>query len=483
MHSFDFPTFRTQETYDPASVDLTVVPYFVDEKKNITFKTNFLPDLTGDAALHIALPSSGFLFLMHQARPHLLVALPEGKTDKWSKLVAAAVGKIPSKTKTAALLFDEILDTPWQHMFTTCWFDTKKPWSAKSKAEENYLQTDLVWVTQMTDLSDTLLRARAQALTKAFAQMLVNMPSNILTPTTFAHYVERFIAKENLSDRLHCTVYDQAYMEQEKMGALLGVAKGSSEPPTLVHLEYHGNTDRSAPPTSFVGKGITFDTGGINIKPSAGLNHMKSDMAGAASAVAAALYAAMLRLPLNVSAIAVCAENMPSAHALKPADVIYAQDGTSIEVIDTDAEGRLVLADALLFAQRFNPAAIIDMATLTGACVVALGDVHTGLFSNNDALKEDLLAAAKKSSDAAWHMPIAPEHEEFLKSDVADISNLCIGKGAGAQNGAVFLKHFIKNDTPWAHLDIAGTSYSKSSGATGRPVGLLCAYLDALAGV
>jgi leucyl aminopeptidase len=260
------------------------------------------------------------------------------------------------------------------------------------------------------------------------------------------------------------------------MGSFLSVTQGSEQPAKLIVIEYRGAA-ASQSPVALVGKGITFDTGGISIKPAAAMDEMKFDMNGAASVLGAMKSVAELKLPINVVAVVPTCENMPSGRATKPGDVVTSMSGQTIEVLNTDAEGRLILCDALTYVRRFKPEVVIDVATLTGACVVALGHQMTGLFANDDGLAEELEAAGKRADDFAWQMPMNDDYGEGLKSNFADIAN--VGpREAGAITAAVFLSKFTK-DLKWAHLDIAGTAWLSGSqkGSTGRPVPLLVDYL------
>jgi leucyl aminopeptidase len=260
------------------------------------------------------------------------------------------------------------------------------------------------------------------------------------------------------------------------MGALLAVAQGSDLPPRLIVCEYRG-TKKSVAPICLIGKGITFDSGGISLKDPPAMDEMKFDMSGAATVLGAMRTVAELRLPINLVVIVAAAENMPSGGAVKPADIVTTMSGQTVEILNTDAEGRLVLCDALTYSRRFKPAAVIDVATLTGACVIALGNHFSGLMSNDAALSDELAAAGTRADDRAWPMPIGEEYVEQLKSNFADIANVG-GREGGACTAASFLGKFAK-DLHWAHLDVAGTAWLGGSqkGSTGRPVPLLVDFL------
>jgi len=301
-----------------------------------------------------------------------------------------------------------------------------------------------------------------------WARDMVNEPANYMTPSQMAE-AARLLAK---SSGLTVEVLEREQMAELGMGALLGVAQGSQQPPKFIILNYKGG-DSDEIDVALVGKGVTFDSGGISIKPSEKMEEMKGDMAGGASVMAALSATARLKTKINVTAIVPATENLPSGSALKPGDVLTAMNGKTIEVINTDAEGRLILADALSYAQRLGAKSIIDVATLTGACKVALGTVCSGAFSNNQELVDKVIAAGNKSGELIWQLPMYNEYKEQLKSDVADIKNIG-GRYGGAITAAKFLAEFI-DGTPWVHLDIAGTSDSDKEhgylvkGATGIP--------------
>jgi leucyl aminopeptidase len=302
---------------------------------------------------------------------------------------------------------------------------------------------------------------------------LGNLPPNVCTPS---YLVERARGIARHDRKVKVKALGLPEIRRLRMGSFLAVAQGSAEPPRFIILEYKGGKP-GARPYVFVGKGITFDTGGISIKPAAGMDEMKYDMCGAATVLGVVQAAAELRLPLNVVGIVPTCENMPSGTATRPGDIVRTMLGKTVEILNTDAEGRLILCDAMTYAQRYKPAALIDIATLTGACVVALGRVRSGVFSNNDALADALLAAGQAADDRAWRMPLDDEYGDPLKSNFADLANVG-GREAGAITAAHFLSRFA-GDAPWAHLDIAGTAWNQGNakGGTGRPVPLLLEYL------
>ena len=307
---------------------------------------------------------------------------------------------------------------------------------------------------------------------------LVNAPGNIKSPEYLAEQAQ-FAAEQST---LSCKVLGQKELTEEGCGALLGVAQGSAREPRLIILEHKGGHKDEAP-VALVGKGVTFDSGGISLKPGEKMDEMKMDMAGGAAVIGTMLAASLLELPVNLVGIVPAVENMPSATAYRPGDILTSLSGQTIEVLNTDAEGRLILCDALTYAKRFKPSEIIDVATLTGACVIALGPFLTGLMGNDDELAGELLAAGKRAGDEAWHLPIGKDYEETLKSNFADFSNMGTREG-GALIAASFLSKFTQGQR-WAHLDIAGTAWKSGAqkGSTGRPVPLLIDFLLNKAGI
>jgi leucyl aminopeptidase len=314
---------------------------------------------------------------------------------------------------------------------------------------------------------------RGMALTKD----LGNLPPNVCTPTYLADRA-RELAREY---RMKAQVLERDDMEKLGMGALLSVARGSAQPPKLITLEHRGGP-KDSKPVVLVGKGITFDTGGISIKPAAEMDEMKFDMSGAGSVLGTLAAVGELELPLNVVGIVPTTENMPGGRASRPGDIVRSMSGQTVEILNTDAEGRLILCDALTYAERYKPAAVIDIATLTGACVIALGHVASGLFSNDDALAQELIDAGETAYDRSWRMPLWDDYQEQLKSNFADFANVG-GRPGGSVTAACFLWRFARN-FKWAHLDIAGTAWrsGRDKGATGRPVPLLTQFLANRAG-
>ena len=301
---------------------------------------------------------------------------------------------------------------------------------------------------------------------------LANLPGNVCTPS----YLASQARKLQKSHQLKVSVLNEQQMKALKMGSLLSVSRGSREPAKLIVMEYRGGSKNSQP-VALVGKGLTFDAGGISLKPAGNMDEMKYDMCGGASVFGTMLAVAELKLPINVVGIVPSSENLPDGAANKPGDIVTSMSGQTIEILNTDAEGRLILCDALTYSRRFKPSAVIDIATLTGACVIALGDPASGLFSNNEQLAKELLAAGDSSGDFAWQLPLWKQYQKQINSPFADMANIG-GRGAGAITAACFLARFTE-DLNWAHLDIAGTAYKGGiqKGATGRPVGLLTEFL------
>ncbi|MGE3974990.1 MAG: leucyl aminopeptidase [Bdellovibrionales bacterium] len=288
-----------------------------------------------------------------------------------------------------------------------------------------------------------------------FARRLGDNPGNLMTPSILAQETQNAAKGTGLK----VTVWDKARIKKEKMGCLLGVSMGSDQEPRLIIMEYRG-APASKKPICFVGKGLTFDTGGISIKPSANMEEMKYDMCGGSATIGTMLAIAKLKLKVNVIGIVPASENMPGPSATKPGDIHTARNGKTVEVNNTDAEGRLILADALVYACEQKPAFIVDSATLTGAIVIALGDLHTGYFCRDTKLTKVIEDSAEESGEPIWQMPLVDEHGEDMKGTYADLNNISHNKGAGSAHGAGFLEFFVDKDIPWAHVDIAGTAWS-----------------------
>lgn len=441
-------------------------------------------DISSKLGEHLLLPHC----IEIKAERLLLLGAGDGKTmsraDYLNLLHALTTALEKMKAKDAVLMFDEIHveghDADWcaqlaarQIANSGYHFDQLK------KDKKTCWLKSVIWHSNDKKHHKSLDKALQTGVTIAHGMVLArdlgNLPGNICTPTYLAEK-SRHLAKSNEKNKLSVKVLDEKQMQELKMGALLSVSAGSDQPAKLVLLDYQGGK-KNAPPVVLIGKGITFDSGGISLKPGAGMEEMKFDMGGAASVLGVMQALVDLQLPINVVGILACAENMPNGRATKPGDIITSMNGTTIEVINTDAEGRLVLCDALSYAERYKPAVVIDIATLTGACVVALGSHASGLYSNSEELNEHLYSAGQLSEDKAWRMPLWAEYQQQLKSPYADVANVG-GRNAGSVTAACFLSRFAEK-YPWAHLDIAGTAWNSSGqkGATGRPVPLLMQFL------
>lgn len=410
-------------------------------------------------------------------------ALTDAKAIKVMKAAAAALKKLNLKTAVWALqenlpsteqsILQAILKISDQdYQYTT----TKKA----PKTKQAKLSKVIFHVEKNTKaLNQILSQGKATAAGMAVTKQLGNLPANICTPT---HVAKQAQAMAKGDAKLQCKVLSEAEMKKLKMNTLLSVSAGSSEPAKLVCLDYKGGK-KGDKPIVLVGKGVTFDSGGISLKPGNAMDEMKYDMCGAATVMGVFKAITTLKLKLNVVGIMPCTENMPGSKATKPGDVITSMSGQTVEVLNTDAEGRLILSDALTYAGRFKPKAVIDIATLTGAMVVALGHHTTGIMGNDDKLVQQLVAAGANVQDLAWQLPMGDHYDEMIKTNFADMANIGSG-GAGSITAAQFLGRFTK-DYQWAHMDIAGTAWvggGESKGATGRPVPLLTQYLVKQAG-
>jgi leucyl aminopeptidase len=351
------------------------------------------------------------------------------------------------------------------------------PDQLKSKKDKAGRPLRQLGINVHTDEQETAHKAIADGDAIAngveLARTLGNLPGNICTPSYLAGQA-RELGKS--SPKLKVSVMEEAAMKKHGMGALLSVARGSDEPAKLITLQYNGGKP-GAKPVVLVGKGVTFDSGGISIKPAAAMDEMKFDMCGAASVLGTLKACVEMKLPINVVGVIPTTENLPGGRASKPGDIVTSLSGQTIEVLNTDAEGRLILCDALTYSKRFKPDVVIDIATLTGACVIALGAHAAGLLSNDDALAAGLQAAGDTAGDRAWRLPLWDDYQPQLDSNFADMANIG-GREAGTITAACFLSRFTK-DYHWAHLDIAGVAWKggKEKGATGRPVSLLTQYL------
>ncbi len=372
--------------------------------------------------------------------------------------------------KKVAQLVETALDASYR-------FDAikRKPDAAEEKAAKKGIKKLGIQITAAADVAAAesgLVDGKAIGAGVSLTKDLGNLPPNVCTPTYLAEQAQALASSYGFT----VEVLEREAMQKLGMGSFLAVAQGSEEPPKLIVLQ-HLKGDKKQKPVVLVGKGITFDTGGISLKPSAEMDEMKYDMCGAATVLGVFKTIAEMDLPLNVIGVIPTCENMPDGRATRPGDVLTSMSGLTIEVLNTDAEGRLILCDALTYAERFEPSAVVDIATLTGACVIALGHHATGLFSNNDSLAQELLQAGEQALDRAWRMPMWDDYQPLLDSNFADIANIG-GRAAGSITAACFLSRFTKK-YDWAHLDIAGTAWKsgKEKGGTGRPVPLLTEFL------
>ena len=411
-----------------------------------------------------------------RARHLVVVACGKGQPRDIRKAVRVAWGALQAtRIKTLAVQWagDELNAQAIQAAFSSLADASYVYVSTLSKPEPRALAQVTLGLPQVTPACK-LAAQQAQALVRGveLAREWANRPANHATPSHLAHAAKALAKHPGVS----CKVLGPREVERLGMGAFLAVARGAAEPLRFIVLEYKSAKAKDAP-VVLVGKGITFDTGGISMKPAAEMDEMKFDMSGAASVLGVFESLAALQPALHVVGLIPATENMPDGLAVKPGDVVTSMSGQTIEILNTDAEGRLVLCDALTYAQRFKPRAVVDIATLTGACVIALGAVRSGLFTADDALAQALMAAGEASDDLCWRMPLDDEYAEGLKSKFADMANVA-GRAAGSVTAAKFLQKFAAQ-MPWAHLDIAGTAWRSGSqkGATGRPVALLLEYL------
>ena len=439
-------------------------------------------DITGKLESTLLIPLSG-----QPWQRLLLVGSGEDEKRKGSeyrKLVAAAINRLKDSPANNALL--ALTDTPaslngtqadayWKvEMLGRTLEEQLYRFSAYKSEQPPAFKLESIQVqADDTSTDKALQRGLATGRGMNLTRDLGNMPPNICNPVWLA---EQAIEMGNRYPHIQTEILDEDQMRALGMNTLLSVSAGSAQPARLIIMQYQGGKPGDKPHV-LVGKGITFDTGGISLKPGEGMDEMKYDMGGAASVFGAMQTIAELQPALNIVAVIAAAENMPSGTATRPGDIVTSMSGQTVEILNTDAEGRLVLCDALTYVKRFEPATVVDLATLTGACIIALGHQATGLFSNDDDLANRLLASGEKTCDRAWRLPIWDEYQQQLDSNFADMQNIG-GRPAGSITAACFLSRFTK-DYRWAHLDIAGTAWTsgKSKGATGRPVPLLIDYL------
>lgn len=404
----------------------------------------------------------------------LLVSIGDGKPASVRTAVSAAIGAAKgSNPKRVSIVAAQAIDAAALASAVIAAADASYVYgTTKSKAEPRTIRQLTFGVSDAAPLRQSFDEAAAAVVGIELAKEWANRPANYCTPTMLAGAAQELAKLPNVK----CEVLGPKEVEKLGMGAFSAVAQGSAEPLRFIVLRYNG-APRQQAPVVLVGKGITFDTGGVSLKPAAEMDEMKFDMCGAASVLGVFRALGDLQPAINVVGLIPSCENMNDGRAVKPGDVVTSMAGQTIEVLNTDAEGRLILCDALNYAKRFEPAAVIDIATLTGACVIALGGVRSGLFSSDDALATALSAAGEASLDRCWRMPLDEDYAEGLKSNFADVANIA-GRAGGAITAAKFLQRFT-TDFPWAHLDIAGTAWKggAAKGASGRPVGLLLNYL------
>ena len=491
---FSIKAFDTKNTISAAKSGVIAVAVFENKKLSVAAK-----ELDAGGAITAALKSgditgkAGTTLLLRGlanvgAERVLLVGLgaDDGITEKtFASAVGAtlkAFGALGAADGIIALPMTEVKerDVEWAiRCVVQAAYDNAYRSDAQ-KSKKDPAPAGVRKLTLATPATTATKAALAQAIALAYGVQLTkdlgNLSANVCTPTYLAN-TAKTLAKDY---KFEIEVLDRKQLEALKMGSFLSVTNGSEQPPKFIVLKHMGGKAKDAP-VVLVGKGITFDTGGISIKAGPGMDEMKFDMCGAASVLGTFRAIGEMNLKLNVIGIVVAAENMPSGRATKPGDIVTSMNGLTIEVLNTDAEGRLVLCDALTYAERFKPAAVVDIATLTGACVVALGHHNSGLFTRSDAahdaLATELLVAGKAASDTAWRMPVEEAYNEQLKSNFADLANIGT-PGGGAATAAAFLENFTRKYT-WAHLDIAGTAWKSggAKGATGRPVPLLTSFL------
>jgi leucyl aminopeptidase len=436
----------------------------MEGKLGATVNLHHLPNIAASRVLLVGLGKQAEFNERNfrQAARAAVKALPAGVVNAGFFLTEIAIKKSDIHSKVAQMV-EVIMDATYQVNAIKL-----------KKAEAKTLKKISIYVekSETAQASAGVKHGLAISAGVTLAKDLGNLPPNICTPTYLGEQA-KLLAK---TYGFKVEVLEQKEIEKLGMGSFLGVAQGSVEPPRFIVLQ-HLKGKKTQKPTVLVGKGITFDTGGISLKPGGDMDEMKYDMCGAASVLGTFKAIGEMDLAINAVGLIATCENMPDAGAIKPGDILTSMSGLTIEVLNTDAEGRLILCDALTYAERFDPSAVVDIATLTGACVIALGHHPSGLFSNKDALAHELLEAGEKSHDRAWHMPLWEEFQTQLDSNFADMANIG-GRAGGSITAACFLSRFTKK-YDWAHLDIAGTAWKsgKDKGGTGRPVPLLTTFL------
>ena len=442
----------------------------IDGKVGSTLLLHSVPGTEADRVLLVGLGKHGALAEKDYRKAVIASVKALAKTG--AKNVANFLSEVNVSKQDAAWKVAQMVEAARDSVYR---FDAMKGKKDKEDKQAKGIEKLDIHVAEKEvnhETKEALKQSAALALGVSFTKDLGNLPPNVCTPTYLAEQALSMAKTYGLTVQ----ILEREEMQKLGMGSFLGVAQGSVQPPKMIVLQ-HNKGKKNQKPVVLVGKGITFDTGGISLKPGEGMDEMKYDMCGAASVLGTMRAIGELKLKRNVIAVIPTCENMPSGHATRPGDIVTSMSGQTIEILNTDAEGRLILCDALTYVERFKPAAVIDIATLTGACVIALGAVHSGLFSGDDALAEDLLSAGRQSQDTVWRMPLDQAYHDQLKSNFADMANIG-GRPGGSVTAACFLSKYTEKYT-WAHLDIAGTAWKSGAakGATGRPVPLLVNYL------
>ena len=477
--------------------DCLILPVFEDGILRGASKTinsqnnNLIKDFQSNGDISGKLGQTRILPINKQSYKRI-VLVGCGKFDEYSesnykKAITSALKKLSStshKNATNLLASDHLINDEEYYrasrIMVESWYAITYQYTAtNSKKEKKYALNKLYFGTNGTKRSSSMSKGlkHGESIGNAIQKVkyLGDLPANICTPSFLVKETRKIV---NKNKSISLKVLNESDMKKLKMGSLLSVTAGASEPAKLIVAEYKGAKSKSKP-IIIVGKGITFDTGGVSLKPSNAMDEMKYDMCGAATTIGLLQMVSDLKLPINMVFIVPACENVVSSTATKPGDIVTAMSGTTIEVLNTDAEGRLILADALTYAQRFKPELIIDMATLTGACVVALGKHISGLMTNSDSLANELTDAGVLSNDPTWRLPLNEDYAKQIKSNFADVANISTnGVGAGTITAGCFLQKFV-GDYDWAHIDIAGVAWLEGSnkGATGRPVALVSEFL------
>lgn len=487
------PTSKSPQQVRSACV---VVPVFEKQHKvldKILDKSacDIVQKVVGQSAFS-GKPSESLVVHTPNSKHQSVILIGAGKKNKWEHTKLASVARnaaaaiVKADPKDSLVVVSTIANAELteaeclQHFAYALHHKSYRYETTKSKKAPKAKLSSAVLSSKVSTAKATKILQQAEAVGYAndLCRDLGNLPGNICTPSYIVKEAQK-VARS--STKISIKVLKESDMKRLNMGAFLSVSRGSKEPGFMVCLEYKGAAKTQAP-VALVGKGITFDTGGISIKPSGTMDEMKFDMSGAASVLATMAFCAKMQLKLNVVGVLACAENMPGGNASKPGDIVTTMSGQTVEVLNTDAEGRLVLCDALTYVGRYKPDCVIDIATLTGACVVALGQEASGLMSNHQSLANELLKASETSGDRTWQLPMWDEYQPQLKSNFADIANIG-GRWAGTITAACFLSRFTE-DYRWAHLDVAGVAWNTGAnkGSTGRPVPLLTQFLLQRAG-